>query len=86
MTRVDIFTEIEKERGRQAAKWGGPHAWGVGDCSSARVDTSVKVAVLAEELGEVARATLDAGPYPGPGLRDELIQLAAVCVAWLEAL
>lgn len=41
----------------------------------------VKVAVLAEECGEVARAALDGKPDQ---MRTELVQLAAVAVAMLE--
>jgi NTP pyrophosphatase (non-canonical NTP hydrolase) len=44
----------------------------------------VKVAVLLEEAGEVARAVLDGTPLPA--LVDELTQVAAVAVAWMEAL
>lgn len=83
MTRADIWAAILAERERQAAKWGGPHRWGSGDCSSFQVPPIVKVAVLAEECGEVSRAVLD-GP-PGD-IRTELVQVAAVCVAWLEGL
>lgn len=51
-----------------------------------------RVAALAEELGEVARAALElaeltADYMPGTTpatLRDELGQLAACCLAWLE--
>ena len=39
--------------------------------------------VLTEECGEVARAVLDLNDDQ---LRTELIQVAAVAVAWLEAL
>lgn len=81
--RERIFTEIRHERERQAAKWDGPHAWGEGDCSSGGVPAIVKAAVLAEECGEVARAVLDRMPA---NLRAELIQVAAVAVAWLEGL
>lgn len=83
MTRDEVFAAIIKERSRQAAKWGGDHNWGHGDCSSPHVPGPVKVAVLTEEMGEVARAMLDESR---DDLRHELIQLAAVCVAWLEAL
>jgi hypothetical protein len=83
MTRERVFALIDAERGRQAAKWAGPHFWGVGDCSSGDVDITVKMAVLTEECGEVARAVLDAKP---DDLRTELIQVAAVATAWLEGL
>lgn len=80
MNRIAIYQEIDAERTRQTGKWMGEHDWGRGDCSSPEVPEIVKVAVLSEECGEVARAVLD-----GKGLRKELIQTAAVCVAWLEA-
>jgi len=82
-TRSQIYALIDLERSRQFDKWGGPHAWGDGDCSSPAVEDIVKVAVLSEESGEVARAVLDADIDQ---LRTELIQVAAVAVAWLEAL
>jgi hypothetical protein len=84
MLRLDAFADIDAERERQAALWSREHAWGVGDCSSADVPTLVKLAVLTEEVGEVSRAILD---QSGDGkLREELCQVAAVAVAWLEAL
>ena len=82
MTRNQIWAAIGAERDRQAAKWGGEHAWGHGDCSSAGVNDAVKAAVLAEECGEVARAALDGTM----DLAEELVQVAAVAVAWLESL
>lgn len=39
--------------------------------------------ILMEEVGEVAKAVLDQSP-PGD-LHDELIQVAAVCISWLQA-
>lgn len=80
----EIIWAIDTERVRQREKWSGPHAWGEGDCSSSDVPESVKVLVLTEEVGEVARAVLDHAPVDQ--LRTELTQVAAVCVAWLEAL
>ena len=83
MTRDGIWAAVLAERGRQAAKWDGPHDWGSGDCSSDDVYVTVKLAVLTEECGEVARAVLDRKPAD---LRTELTQVAAVAVAWLEGL
>ena len=80
---IPIFAAITAERERQAAKWNHEHAWGFGDCSSPAVSDTVKAAVLAEECGEVARAVLDGTT---DALKAELVQVAAVCVAWLEAL
>ena len=81
MIRADVYALIDAERDQQAIKWGGPHDWGQGDCSSADVADVVKAAVLSEEAGEVSRAVLD-----GKGLQRELVQAAAVCVAWLESM
>lgn len=81
MNRADIYALIDAERDRQRDKWDRPHAWGSGDCSSPNVADGVKAAVLAEEAGEVARAFLEGD---ATGLTDELVQVAAVAVAWLE--
>ena len=83
MTRAEAYALIDAERARQADLWAAPHRWGAGDCSSLLVHDITKVAVLAEECGEVARAVLNDDI---PGLREELVQVAAVAVAWLEAL
>lgn len=82
--RTRIFALIDAERDRQGVRWAGAHEWGVGDCSSADVADVVKAAVLAEECGEVARAVLDRSPTEA--LVEELTQVAAVAVAWMEAL
>lgn len=81
MTRAEVFAAISAERGRQAALWAAPHSHGQGDCSSPDVPLMVKVAVLGEEFGEVARAALDGKPGQ---MQAELAQLAAVAVAMLE--
>ncbi len=83
MTRTDIYNAIDAERVRQAELWNKDHDWGWGDCSSAALPTPVKVAVLTEEVGEVARAALE---HDTDGLRIELVQVAAIAVAWLEAM
>ena len=81
MIRAKIYSMIDAERARQAEKWNKPHTWGFGDCSSRDLPAIVKAAVLTEECGEVSRAVLD-----GQGLKNELIQVAAVAVAWLESM
>lgn len=78
-----VLEDVSRERDRQAAMWADPHAWGIGDCSSPDVDLPVKVAVLLEEAGEVARAVLD---RDDAHLRTELVQLAAVVVAIIEGI
>ena len=72
---------IIHERDKQDAKWGAnrklhPLEWNV---------------ILGEEVGEVARAILEGGldcedVEHRMRLREELVQVAAVAVAWLEAL
>ena len=81
MTRDEALAAIRAERDRQTQLWAAPHAHGQGDCSSAAVPLMVKVAVLAEEFGEVARGALEADIA---GMCVELVQLAAVAVAMLE--
>jgi hypothetical protein len=83
MNRAKVYEYIDDERARQSAKWGGVHAWGTGDCSSPAVRGPVKMTVLMEEVGEVARALLDGN---ADQLETELVQVAAVAVAWLESL
>ena len=84
MNRPEVYALIDDERAFQAAKWDGPHSWGQGDCSSTLVPPIVKAAVLTEETGEVVRAVLDVEREDQ--LRRELVQVAAVAVAWLESL
>ena len=83
MTREQIYAAINAERTRQSKKWDKPHNWGRGDCSSHEVSPIVKSAVLAEECGEVAKAVLE---LDSDALKQELVQVAAVAVAWLESL
>jgi hypothetical protein len=81
--RVEVYCAIDAERLRQQEKWNRIHTHGKGDCSSADVPEPIKAAVLGEETGEVCRALLDGDRE---GLRRELVQVAAVAVAWLEGL
>lgn len=46
-----------------------------------QLDDGERLAILVEEIGEIAKAI-----QYGAGLRDELIQVAAVCAAWVEFL
>lgn len=79
MTRSEIYALIDAERIRQDVK----HPVFANSHHHA-------LAVLASEFGEVSdevRDTDGANPIDsinGP-LRDELIQVAAVCVRWLES-
>ena len=84
MTRDEALSLIVTERERQFGLWNRQHEWGEGDCSSVFVQPIVKVAVLTEECGEVARAVLDMSSPDA--LREELAQVAAVALAWMESL
>lgn len=80
MTRDEIFELVNKERIRQDAKWGG----------NRELANLLFAAILGEEVGEVNNAILEDHLYEygsnSPELTAELVQVAAVCVAWLEGL
>lgn len=77
-SRKVIHARIDAERERQDQKF--PQQL---DASGAwAISPMAKLAVLAEEFGEAARAVCDG---TANNLRDELVQIAAVCVRWLEA-
>lgn len=81
--RKNIYRDVDDERERQRTMWSHAHDWGWGDCSAPTVDLAVKLAVLGEEVGEVSRAFLE---KDAAGLRAELVQVAAVCIAILEGI
>jgi 3-oxoacyl-(acyl-carrier-protein) synthase len=73
---------IAMERARQDAKWGEQNHHG-----------AVWSLIAGEEFGEVSQAQLemmfkgsqkDSDPHPREAYIIELVQLAAVCQAWLE--
>lgn len=55
-------------------------------CASITMSPHVKLAVLMEEVGEVATELCEPSRLSAVKLRNELIQVAAVCVAWLESM
>ena len=63
-----VLEEVAQERIHQDLKWGEQNH-----------RDSVWLAILTEEVGECAKAILE-----GKGLTHELIQVAAVAVAWVE--
>ena len=75
-----VLSEVGGEREQQFDKWGHQ------DCSDAGW-----AAILGEEFGEACKEVNDFNlkaindPTAGPRLRAELIQVAAVAVAWVEA-
>ena len=68
-----IFQDIINERDRQDAKWG----------SQRKLPMDRWNTILGEEVGEVAHA-VNEGDLTN--LAEELIQVAAVAVCWLESL
>lgn len=84
MTPVDrlatALRAVVDERQYQEQKWTGN---GKQTCADPAMDGRLKYVVLGEEFGEVGRALLE-GDFSN--LRDELVQVAAVAVAWVEAL
>ena len=69
MNREQIIEAIDRERDRQNKKFG----W------HRRNDNHTRYLILSEEVGEVSKAILQGRPF-----LDEVLQVAAVAVAWLE--
>ena len=69
----EILHDIKLERIKQDEKWGAVGAF--------KGDNYRALAVLAEEFGEVARDCLE---HNNEHLKEELVQVAAVCVKWLQ--
>ena len=74
--RLYIYVAIDAERVRQDEKHGGR------SIASPSVDMETAYLILAEEVGEIARNLLDGGSLAQ--LREELVQVAACAVGWLE--
>ena len=72
---ITILDEVAGERSRQNIKWGLD--------SIVRRNAETGLRVLVEEVGEVAKAINE---RHGPDCRAELVQVAAVAVAMIEAL
>ena len=78
----NIYYDIRQERAAQDGKWGDQN----------HVSDLFWLPILVEEVGEVAREICelnhkrDVFPRDLAKLRGELIQVAAVAVAWLEAI
>ncbi len=76
-----IYDHITIERCRQETlKDEGKFPWPLADAAPSPAE---KLAVLAEEFGEVAKAVCEGGRE---NLREELVPVAACCVAWLESM
>ncbi len=88
MTLDEALDRVRAERARQdELKADGRF---VATCADDYLDDSEKLAVLMEEVGECARAVLErdrlVSDRHDANLKKELIQVAAVAVAWAESL
>lgn len=84
--KIQIFIDIRNERTRQEvlkAQGKFPRT-----CADTFGGTNgERLAVVAEEFGEVARHVAEEyATIERAGLREELVQLAACCVGWCEAI
>lgn len=71
--RMLIFNEISSERYRQDQKHPAPSGFAV----------DLRMEILVEEVGEVAKAKFE-GDFIE--MRKELLEVAAVCVRWVESM
>lgn len=78
---LNILTEVRKERHRQdELKASGKFAY---TCQDPQLTSHEKFVILGEEVGEVARGICDGDVA---NVREELIQVAAICVAWVQCI
>ena len=80
---VMIHEEVTTERLRQVAKWGAERDQILARGGDMGRYTHHKLAVLMEEVGESAKEVLERNPTK---LRTELIQCAAVAIAFVAGL
>jgi hypothetical protein len=81
---VSIWAEVAAERARAHAKHGD------GSMEALHPEHPLRLSILMEEVGEVAREFNDAAlgnrPVDHGALRAELIQVAAMAGAWADVL
>lgn len=78
MINENVINDVCAERARQDAQWG----------NQSEHNDFVWNAILTEEIGEVSQAVLHQ-KFGGPAkntLYEELTQVAAVAIAWMEAI
>jgi hypothetical protein len=85
-TRAEIFEQIGAERDRQERAVAAGRHLGWCSCADPSTPTEYRLAVLAEEFGEVAKALNEMRVGEPADLRAELVQVAAVATAWIEGL
>jgi NTP pyrophosphatase (non-canonical NTP hydrolase) len=84
-----VLDEVAMERRRQERKGMEHRARGQAhwrSCADPLLPTERKLAILGEEFGEVAKALNEEWVGNPSNLRDELVHVAAVAVAWAESL
>jgi hypothetical protein len=80
MRRQVVFNRVSLERGRQDYEYG--EYGGLGNMRPGE-----RLSILAEEVGEVAKEVNELSePGAQQRLREELVQVAAVAVAWIQVL
>ena len=67
------LVDVLIERGRQKERWLDP-----------RMDDQEWLPILVEEVGETAKAIGEGVTRDGETPRDELVQVAAVAIGWIE--
>ncbi len=80
--RENALAAIKLERQRQTELWG--NQWTPG-----KISPPEKLSILLEEVGEIARELNDSPPKKVeqyPRLYEELVQVGALAVAWLESM
>lgn len=88
LSTVNVLADVGVERERQERlgrqhRAQGQHDWKT--CADKTLSADTKLAVLVEEVGEVAHAMNEARVGNTENLREELIHVAAVAVAWAES-
>lgn len=86
MSRNQIYGQIGAERDRQERLVAANKHLGWCSCANPGTPTEYRLAVLAEEFGEVAKALNEIRVDQPADLRTELIHVAAVAVAWVEGI
>ena len=76
MTLTQVLNSVMVERERQDKKWG----------SQRSLPDATWLAILVEEVGEAAAEVITNPGYSERRLRDELVQVAAVAIAWVESI
>jgi hypothetical protein len=80
ITEITVAIACERDRQNRLLREGKI----ANDCASPNVLPVYKVAVLGEEFGEVCKAVIER--QDKEQLIKELVQIAAVSIAWLESL